>query len=296
MDQGQAGSLVGHSIGPYHVLDLIGEGGMGAVYRARDERLDRIVALKTLLVQHAAEPDLVQRMHIEARAASALSHPNICTIFDIGEWDGRPYIVMEFLEGEALRDRIQGQPLPLDDVLRFGVQLAAALEAAHAKRIIHRDVKPANLLLPDRQSDIVKVADFGVAKLSGAEPLTQEGAVVGTLGYLSPEQAAGKPIDARTDVYALAVTWYRLLTGRAPFSGTPAELLAAAFRGPLPDPSLVEPRVPARIAALVQRMSALSASDRPADGNATAHEIEAATRAEIDAASRDGSAGSGSPT
>lgn len=313
MDTGQAGgnrgdslSIIGHNIGPYHILNLIGEGGMGAVYKARDERLDRVVALKTLLVQHAAEPDLVQRMHIEARAASALSHPNICTIFDVGEWDGRPYIVMEYLEGEALRDRIEGQPLPLEDVLRFGIQLAAALDAAHAKRIIHRDVKPANLFVT--VAGPMKMMDFGVAKrmrpqterirresptVTESLDLTNPGTTVGTVSYMSPEQARGEVLDARTDLFSSGSVLYEMATGWKPFDGpTVAVVLDGILnRDPKP-PSEVNPLVPPELDRIIlkalEKDRALryqSASDLSADlkrlqrdassGRITAHSIAA---------------------
>jgi pimeloyl-ACP methyl ester carboxylesterase len=262
-------------LGRFVVERTLGSGGMGSVFLAHDRDLGRPVAIKLL---HARDADGFRRFRREAMAIARLSHPNVVQIYELGLDAAVPYLVMEYMAG-GTATQLVGQKMPWDRASRIITSAARGLGAAHAVGIVHRDVKPANLLLPDRQSELVKVADFGVAKLSGAEPLTREGAVVGTIGYLAPEQAAGQPIDARADVYALAVTWYRLLTGRAPFSGTPTEVLAAAFRVPLPDPSLVEPGVPARIAALVQRMGALSANDRPADGNAAAHEIEAAIQA-----------------
>jgi pimeloyl-ACP methyl ester carboxylesterase len=262
-------------LGRFVVARSLGSGGMGAVFLAHDRDLGRPVALKVL---HARDADGFRRFRREAMAIARLSHPNVVQIYELGLDASVPYLVMEYMAGGTLSGLLTGR-IPWDRASRIIASAARGLGAAHAVGIVHRDVKPANLLLPDRGGDVVKVADFGVAKLSDAEPLTREGAVVGTIGYLSPEQAAGKPIDARSDVYALAVTWYRLLSARPPFSGTPVEVLAAAFRAPVPDPALVEPRVPAPIAALVQRMGALSASDRPADGNAAAHEIEAALRA-----------------
>lgn len=262
-------------LGRFVVERALGSGGMGSVYLAHDRDLGRLVALKVL---HARDAEGFRRFRREAMAIARLSHPNVVQLYELGLDASVPYLVMEYVAG-GTAGQLLSQELPWARASRIIASAARGLGAAHAVGIIHRDVKPANLLLPDPLADVVKVADFGVAKLSGAEPLTRAGAVVGTIGYLSPEQAAGKPLDARTDVYALAVTWYRLLTGRAPFTGTPVEVLAATWRAPVPDPSLVEPGVPAPIAALVRRMGALSANERPADGNAVAHEIEAALRA-----------------
>jgi pimeloyl-ACP methyl ester carboxylesterase len=275
-------------LGRFVVERSLGSGGMGSVFLARDLDLGRQVALKLL---HTRDADGFRRFRREAMAIARLSHPNVVQIYELGLDAPVPYLVMEYMAGGTAAQLV-AQKMPWERASRIIASAARGLGAAHAVGIVHRDVKPANLLLPDPRSYFVKVADFGVAKLSGAEPLTQEGALVGTIGYLAPEQAAGKPIDARADVYALAVTWYRLLTGRAPFSGTPGEVLAAALRVPVPDPARVEPRVPAPIAALVQRMGALSANDRPVDGNAAAHEIESA----VDAAIRAGGAGSGAST
>jgi serine/threonine-protein kinase len=262
-------------LGRFVVERALGAGGMGAVFLARDQDLGRLVALKLL---HARDADGLRRFRREAMAIARLSHPNVVQVHELGLDASVPYLVMEYVAG-GTATQLLAQRTPWARASRIIASAARGLGAAHAVGIVHRDVKPANLLLPDPRGDTVKVADFGVAKLSGAEPLTREGALVGTIGYLAPEQAAGKPIDARVDVYALAVTWYRLLTARVPFTGTPAEVFAATFRAPVPDPSLVVPGVPAPIAALVQRMGALSANDRPADGNAVAHEIEAALRA-----------------
>jgi len=262
-------------LGRFVVARSLGSGGMGAVFLAHDRDLGRPVALKVL---HARDADGFRRFRREAMAIARLSHPNVVQVYELGLDASVPYLVMEYMAGGTLSELLT-ERIPWDRASRIIASAARGLGAAHAVGIVHRDVKPANLLLPDRGGDVVKVADFGVAKLSDAEPLTREGAVVGTIGYLSPEQAWGKPIDARSDVYALGVTWYRLLSARPPFTGTAVEVMAAALRTPVPDPALVEPRVPAPIAALVQRMGALSASDRPADGNAAAHEIEAALRA-----------------
>lgn len=279
-------ALIGQVIGPYRIQELIGEGGMGAVYRALDERLDRVVAIKTLLVQHAAEPDLVQRMYIEARSASALSHPNICTIFDVGEWEGRPYIVMEYLEGDSLRSRINSRPLPLEELLKIGIQLSAALEAAHAKRIIHRDVKPGNLFLTT--AGPMKIMDFGVAKrirrVAEPEPkpaptvtesldLTNPGTTVGTVSYMSPEQARGEALDVRTDLFSAGAVLYEMATGQKPYQGATVALVLDAILNRDPKaPSAINPSIPADLDRIILKaldkdrsLRYQSASDMGAD-------------------------------
>jgi serine/threonine protein kinase len=226
-------TLVGRTISHYQVLSLLGAGGMGEVYLARDSRLDRTVALKILPGEFAADADRMQRFTREAKAASALNHPNVATIYDVGESDGISFIVMEHVEGETLLARISRRLTP-PEVADIAVQAADALDLAHAKGITHRDIKPANLMLTHRGS--VKVLDFGVAKvarndedsLNGewtVEPLTGVGSVVGSAPYMSPEQIAGGDVDSRSDVFSLGVVIYQMATGQLPFSGsTRAEL------------------------------------------------------------------------
>ena len=225
----------GSSIAHYRIVARLGEGGMGEVYLATDTRLDRSVALKVLPPALARDPDRMERFDREARAASALNHPNVAHIYEIGEADGIHFLAMEFIEGEPLDRRIAGKPLPVQDIAGIGRQIAAALDAAHAKGIVHRDIKPANIMITPRGH--AKVLDFGLAKFGGAgstpssqmetRVLSTAGALVGTVQYMSPEQALGRLVDHRTDIFSLGVVLYQMATGRAPFEGsTPSETIA----------------------------------------------------------------------
>src|SRR5215831_17345690 len=226
-------TLVGRTVSHYEVLSLLGAGGMGEVYLARDSRLDRTVALKILPGELAQDPERMQRFAIEAKAASALNHPNVATIYDVGEIDGIHFIVMEHVEGETIAVRM-GRPLKPSEVVDIAVQAADALDVAHAKGITHRDIKPANLMLTHRGH--VKVLDFGVAKVNRSEavgpnddwtvePVTAAGSVVGSGPYMSPEQIVGGAVDPRSDVFSLGVVLYQLAAGQLPFSGaTRAEM------------------------------------------------------------------------
>ena len=226
-------TLVGRTVSHYHVLSLLGAGGMGEVYLARDSRLDRTVALKILPAELAGDPERMQRFALEAKAASALNHPNVATIYDVGESDGVRFIVMEHVEGETIAVRM-GRPLTPSEVVDIAVQTADALDVAHAKGITHRDIKPANLMLTHRGH--IKVLDFGVAKVNRSEeispnddwtlePVTAAGSVVGSGPYMSPEQMVGGAVDPRSDVFSLGVVLYQLAAGQLPFSGaTRAEL------------------------------------------------------------------------
>ncbi len=209
--------MIGTTISHYEILAKLGEGGMGVVYKARDTRLERLVALKFLPADLARTESARQRFVHEARAASALNHPNIATVYDIGEAeDARAFIAMEFVEGESLRARLLGGMLPIEEVRRLAIQIAEGLEAAHAKGIVHRDIKPDNLLLTPEGR--VKIMDFGVAKLGAGAGLTQAGTMVGTIAYMSPEQILGEAVDQRSDLWAFGVVLYEMLTGSLPFA------------------------------------------------------------------------------
>ncbi|MCM2315096.1 MAG: protein kinase, partial [Thermoanaerobaculia bacterium] len=241
----------GARLGPYEIAEPLGSGGMGDVYRARDTRLDRQVAIKVLAPEFGEDAERKQRFQREAKTISSLSHPNICTLFDVGEQEGTDYLVMEYLEGETLADRLTKGALALSDVLKIGVQIGEALGKAHQQGIVHRDLKPGNVMLT--KSGAVKLVDFGLAKDIGAvtstprraqtpdKPLTAEGAIVGTLAYMAPEQVEGREADARSDIFAFGAILYEMATGRRAFEGaTKASLIAAILdREP---PSLADVR------------------------------------------------------
>jgi hypothetical protein len=251
----------GTRLGPYELLAALGAGGMGQVYRARDTRLDREVALK-VVSGDSASPEAFARFQREARAIAALSHPNICTLFDIGATDGHPYLVMELLEGRTLHDVLAGGPLPVPALLDHAAALADALHAAHGRGIIHRDLKPANVYLTSR--GVVKILDFGLAKADSDErdetrlgdpALTGPGTTLGTVAYMSPEQLRGEPLDARTDLFSLGLVLYEMATGRRPFVGkTSAEISAAILHAAPPPARGVRPELPEKLGEILLKL------------------------------------------
>jgi serine/threonine protein kinase len=254
----------GKRLGPYEVLSAIGAGGMGEVYRAKDTRLDRTVAIK-VLPAHAAERDgLRERFEREARAISSLNHPHICVLYDIGREDGTDYLVMELLEGETLAARLAKGPLPTERVLRYAIEISDALDKAHRKGVTHRDLKPGNIMLTKSG---VKLLDFGLAKLkqdaspstslSGSTtaegPLTAEGVILGTLQYMAPEQVEGKEADARADIFSFGAVVYEMATGKRAFDGqSQASVIAAILERDPPPISSLQPLTPPALDRVVK--------------------------------------------
>jgi eukaryotic-like serine/threonine-protein kinase len=235
----------GTKLGPYEILSLLGAGGMGEVYRSRDARLDRTVAIKVLPASFSADRDRMQRFELEARAAAALNHPNILSIFDIGDAHGAPYVVSELLEGETMRERLRSGALSSRKEIDYGLQVARGLAAAHEKGIVHRDLKPENLFVTS--DGRVKILDFGLAKLtrpeavSGADAptvhaVTEPGLIMGTAGYMSPEQVRGQVADPRSDIFAFGAILFEMLSGKRAFHGeTSADTMSAILKEETPE-------------------------------------------------------------
>ena len=253
--------MIGQTISHYRVLRKVGSGGMGVVYEAEDLKLHRRVALKFLTQGVAADAIALRRFEREAQTASALNHPNICTIYEVEEYDRQPLIVMELLEGESLKERTRKGPIATEELLDFGIQISDALEAAQIKGIIHRDIKPGNIVIVGRGR--VKILDFGLAKMLSRplvedeieeESLTHEGVIPGTTAYMSPEQVKGEEIDGRSDLFSLGVVLYELATGQRPFAKKNRVLtMDAILHAQPPTPSTLNSQLPAGLDTIICR-------------------------------------------
>src|SRR5688572_3508486 len=290
----------------YRLLNHLGEGGMGVVYRAEDLQLGREVAIKLLRTEAIASPEWLARFEREARLASSLQHPHICTIHELGEHDGQPFIVMELLEGRTIRQLVEEGPLPAARVLNFARQVGEALDAAHRRGIIHRDIKPANLFVT--HGDRVKVLDFGLAKLADdsagpalAAPsaptltvvhsadLTRTGSTVGTASYMAPEQAQGSPVDARTDLFSLGTVLYEMATARRAFGGDDIPLIVMKIiNGIVVPPRAINNSIPPGLEAIIQKLMAVDPQQRyQTAGELQADVTSAAQHLEIEARKSD---------
>jgi serine/threonine protein kinase len=260
-DTDEMNALVGKSLGPFRIVERIGAGGMATVFKAYQPALDRYVAVKVLPAYHARDPIFVKRFTQEARSVAKLAHPNIVQIHDFGNQDDITYIVMEYVDGGTLKDRLK-RPLSVPEAIEYMIQVAEGLDCAHRNGIIHRDVKPANMLL--RKDGYLLLSDFGIAKiLEGTTNLTRVGTGIGTPQYMSPEQGTGQPVDRRSDIYSLGIVLFHCLTGHVPFNAdSPLTITVKHINDPLPVEHLRMANVPLPIEQVVVKMTAKSAQDR----------------------------------
>ena len=255
--------MIGQTISHYKITEKLGEGGMGVVYKAKDTKLDRPVALKFLAPHLLRDEEGRKRFEREAKAAAKLDHPNICTVYEIDEADGRTFIVMAFLEGRPLSERIDEGPLKLTEALSIAIQMAEGLEAAHDKGITHRDIKPDNVMLMSGSRGLVKLMDFGLAQLAGSSKLTREGTTLGTPAYMSPEQASGEPTDPRADIWGLGAVLYEMVAGRLPFQGEVDQAVIYAIVNEQPEPlTALRTGVPKDLERIVDKCLAKEADER----------------------------------
>src|SRR5271166_392752 len=286
----------GTKLGPYEIVSLLGAGGMGEVYRARDSRLKRDVAVKVLPQALSLDADRLRRFEQEALATAALNHPNILAVFDIGTHQGAPYVVSELLEGETLRERLRSGAIAVRKTLDYALQIAHGLGAAHAKGIIHRDLKPENIFLT--KDGRVKILDFGLAKLTQTEPgahtslptmthATEAGVVMGTAGYMSPEQVRGAAVDARSDIFSFGAILYEMLSGKRAFHGeTAADTMSAILREETPELSETARNVPPGLERIVRHCLEKNPAQRFHSAGDMAFDLEALT--EISATTKSG--------
>src|SRR5271169_5074786 len=278
--------LPGRRLGPYEILTAIGAGGMGEVYRARDTRLDRIVAIKVLPTHLADRSELRERFEREAKTIASLNHPHICTLYDTGHQDEVDFLVMEYIEGENLAERLVKGALPIQQVLQYAIEIADALDKAHRKGITHRDLKPGNIMLTKSGT---KLLDFGLAKLtqevSPVTPesqlptmqnaITGEGTILGTLQYMAPEQVEAKEVDARTDIFAFGTVVYEMATGKKAFEGkTSASVMAKILEAEPPSMASLQPMTPPALDRVVKRCLAKEPDERWQSANDLANELK----------------------
>src|SRR5258708_619903 len=279
--------LPGRRLGPFEILSKIGAGGMGEVYKARDTRLDRIVAIKVLPAHLADRAELRERFEREAKTIASLNHPHICTLYDTGHQDEIDFLVMEYIEGETLAQRLQKGSLPIQQVLQFAIEIADALDKAHRKGVTHRDLKPGNIMLTKSGT---KLLDFGLAKLkqdaapanvslsdlpTAVDPLTAQGSIVGTLQYMAPEQLEGKEVDARTDIFGFGAVVYEMATHKRAFEGNTQASVISAIMSSEPAPmSSLQPMTPPALDRVVKRCLAKEADERWQSANDLTNELK----------------------